>query len=144
MNKEKILILDNKPYLCTKCGSKYEYLSMGVYKCSQCGFITMDDYGKVRTFLDENGPAPAIKISAGTGVPIEIINRFLREGKLEIPDGSDNYIRCEKCGKAEIRYGRFCPACALELSKKIESALKIEDIGEVPKYKNGKMYFLGK
>lgn len=130
-----------QPTFCKKCHTKYEYKSLGVYECPNCGFVEMDEYGVIRTYLDEHGPTPAVNISQETGVSVKIINEYLRQGRLEIPDGSQVYIRCEKCG-TDIRYGRFCPACAASLSKELSAAFSA-DVGEVPKKKKeGKMRFL--
>ena len=133
--------LSGKPVRCSKCGGELSYKSHGEYVCEVCGYTERDDFGKVRHYIDENGATPAAIISENTGVPIAKINQFLRQGRVEIPDGSDVYIKCEKCG-CDIRYGRFCPACALAMGKQIQGAL---DMGEIPKKKSGnrgKMHFL--
>ena len=92
------------------------------------------DFEKVKEYLEENGKTPAFIISEDTGVSVDIINEFLRNGRIEIPEGELSYIQCEKCGQS-IRYGRFCPHCALSLSKDIQSALNSGMIGEIPKTK---------
>ena len=133
--------LEPKPTRCKKCGGELEYVALGEYKCRSCGYVEMDDFGKIRTFLAENGPSPAIVINQATGVSLDKINSYLRQGKIEIPEGSNIYIRCENCG-TEIRYGRFCPACAAKLSKSLQGI----EIGETPKVKRantGKMRFIG-
>ena len=63
------------------------------------------------------------------------------QGRIEIPDGSGSYIKCQMCG-AEIRYGRFCPECSAKLSRDNSSMVYV---GEKPKHKmdyNGKMHTL--
>ncbi len=134
-----------KPTICSRCGTELRYRSHGEYICDHCGNVERDDFGKVRHFIELNGPTPAILISEGTGVAIDIINRFLRQGRVEIPEGSDMYIKCENCG-TDIRFGRYCPACAAKLTKKLQGAF---EAGEVPKSKvksedDSKMHFLGK
>ncbi len=135
----------SRPMVCNKCGGKYKYKAQGIYECEFCRNIMLDDYGKVRTYLEENGSAPAVVISAETGVPVRVIHEYLADGKLEIPNGSHVYIKCEKCG-TDIRYGRFCPKCAAQLSKELRGALHLGNIGETPKEnKNkGKMWYLDK
>ena len=133
---------EEKPVRCSKCGGNLVYKSQGEYECKICGNIERDDFGKVRHYIEVNGATPAAIISENTGVPITKIDKFLREGRVEIPDGSDVYIKCERCG-CDIRYGRFCPACVLAMGKQIQGAL---DMGELPTKKNnaGRMHFLDK
>ena len=129
------------PVICPKCGGRYKNKALGTYECDTCGDIALDDYGKVRAYLDEQGMAPAIVISTATGVPVHTIEGYLRDGKLEIPEGSDVYIKCESCG-TEIRYGRYCPSCAAKLAKELKGTIHLGNVGEVPKDKKGKMRFL--
>ena len=144
-NKEilKELKWEVKPSICTRCGGSLLYRSHGEYECKECGHIERDDFGKVYNYISENGATPAILISESTGVPIDKINDFLKQGRVEIPEGSDVYIKCEKCG-TDIRFGRFCPACAMKLTKQLQGAF---EAGEVPKTKpknDGKMRFIGR
>lgn len=140
-NMEERYVSTGRPVICQKCGGKYRYKSLGVYECNDCGNIELDDYGKVRTYLDEQGMAPAVVISTATGVPVHVIEEYLKDGKLEIPEGSEIYIKCENCG-TEIRYGRYCPACASKLAKELKGTIHLGNIGEVPKERKGKMRFL--
>ena len=130
-----------KPSKCSKCGLMLEYKGNGEYICSGCGNVERDDFGKVRHYIEENGPSKATDIAAGTGVDISKINRYLKQGKIEIPEGGGPYIKCERCG-CDIRYGRFCPSCALSMCNDMKVAL---DVGEVPRQRknSGKMHFLG-
>lgn len=126
---------------CEKCKSKCKYKAQGIYECIACGNTMLDDYGKVRVYLEEHGRQPAVIISQDTGVPVSTIQNYLREGQLEIPDGSPVYAKCEKCN-TDIRYGRYCASCASQLSKDIRGTLHMGNIGEKPKNKNtGKMRY---
>lgn len=139
--KMKQLQWELKPTCCSKCGGEVEFRGHGEYRCKACGNVEMDDFGKVKKYINENGPTPALIIAENTGVAMDRINQFLRQGRVEIPENSEVYIRCEKCG-TEIRFGRFCPACASKLSKDLKGVF---EVGEVPKKKpegDGKMRFL--
>ncbi|MBO5354140.1 MAG: hypothetical protein J6J42_09755 [Lachnospiraceae bacterium] len=140
------VFLANRPVACKICNGKLFYIGSGKYKCASCETEVYDDFGKVKEFLELNGPSPALLIAEKTGVSLDIIDLFLRKGRLEIIENSKYYITCEKCGCA-IRYGRFCPHCARELLGGIQ-ALFHEDTGECPKsspkLKEGKMHFLHK
>lgn len=69
---------------------------------------------------------------------------LLRQGRIEIPDGSDTYIKCQKCG-TDIRYGRYCPDCMLKIAKSVNGVMWMEDVGEKPTHKGGEeMHYLDK
>lgn len=127
---EKIF-MESKPTICEKCGGKLYYDAMGRYRCGDCKNEVLDDFGKVKVFLDENGPTPIPIIAEKTGVREDLLSIFLRKGRLEIPEGSKIYIKCEKCG-CSIRYGRFCPECTGQLAGEIKAVFN-EEMGERPK-----------
>lgn len=135
--------LINHSIKCKQCGGKLSYLYSGIYQCDDCGFQDMDDFGKIKKYIEVNGPSPAIMISKGTGVSMSIIDDYLKQGRVEIPDGSPYYIKCEKC-RTDIRYGRFCPDCVRELAGDIKKAFYNEAVGEKPKEVKGKMRFFDK
>ena len=97
----------------------------------------MDDFGKVKKYLEENGPTPTLVLAEATGVKVEIIEIFLRQGRLEIPEGSKYYLKCERCG-CSIRFGRYCPSCTQELAGGIQRML-FEDMGARPKNTNSEL-----
>lgn len=142
------LLEKSKPAACESCGGKMAYKGGGTYKCESCDAIAYDDYGKVKKYLDEHGPTPAIYIARATGVNKDLIEMFLKQGKLEIPEGSKFYIRCEKCG-CSLKSGRYCEECAKAL-KSGNKRVTAHDIGERPKYhaapsnSTGKMRFSDK
>ena len=128
---------------CARCGSVMRYIYGEMFECPTCGYKEPTDFGKVREFLEVNGPQPAIVISENTGVTVECINELLREGRIEIPDGSEVFIKCQKCG-TDIRYGRYCPDCMMKMTKSVSNALWMPEVGEKPKMKQveGKMHYL--
>lgn len=134
-----------KYVVCETCGAKAFYLDSGRYQCSCCECVTLDDFGKVKMYIEEHGTSSALEISCATGVSQATIEDFLRKGRVEIPEGSKYYIRCERCG-CSIRYGRYCPDCIGELAGGIKRLLHEEE-GEKPKYivnpeRTGKIRFM--
>lgn len=125
------VVLASRPISCSRCKGKLFYIGSGKYKCERCEYEVMDDFGKVKAFLEENGPCAAVIIADSTGVRIDVIEYFLKKGRLEILENSDFYLQCEKCGCA-IRYGRYCPQCAKSLLGGIKAVFH-EDVGECPK-----------
>lgn len=128
---EKALIA-SKPLYCELCGEKVFYLDSGKYQCRKCDHIMLDDFGKVKEFIDQHGPSHSMAISSATGVSAEVIEVFLKKGRLEIPEGSKYYIKCECC-HCSIRYGRFCPDCVKDTVAGIKAVFS-EDVGEKPKF----------
>lgn len=139
------LMSEGKPLFCSKCHGNLVFEGGGSYSCSQCGNIELDNFGKVKKYLDENGLTSMLVLEEETGVERKIIEQMLKEGRLEIPESSEYYIQCERCG-CDIRYGRFCPDCVKTLAGGIKSVFSA-DIGEKPKTggkSSGKMHFLSR
>lgn len=140
-------ILTQRRRKCSKCGTVMNYLALGEYKCPSCGNEELDDYGRIRQYLDEHGPTSSAAIAAATGVRRSVINQYLRKGRLEITDGSPVFLQCERCGK-NIKFGRICAACAKNaVSRMDDKAIPIEEIGDEPvpfSPKQDKMFMAGK
>ena len=140
------LVQQKKVDKCELCHSRMNYVGSGRYRCSFCGTERLDDFGKIKQFLDQNGPTPSGIIAQQTGLGMEQIDAYLRKGMVEIQDGGKYYLTCEKCG-CDIRYGRFCPECAkTEVIGNMKASY--QEIGERPKIRNsemaGKMHYLNR
>lgn len=137
-------VMSRKPVECPKCKGRLEYTGSGIYQCEECGTEVLDEFGKVKRYIEEHGPSSAFVISQETGVKMEVIDVFLKKGRVEIPEGSNFYVKCKKCG-CSIKYGRYCPECAKSLAGSIK-AVFAADVGERPKREgapdmSGKMHF---
>lgn len=98
------------PDKCIRCRKDYVYDGLGKYVCEKCGDVFLDEYGKVREFIDEHGSAYSIvEISEMTGVSRRYIDAFIREGKF---DKVNRVRRCKKCGEL-IETGEYCRQCTL-------------------------------
>lgn len=138
------LIQQKKVEKCELCHNRMQYVGSGKYRCSFCGVEVLDDFGKIKQFLDQNGPTPEAIISRETGISMDTIDSYLKKGMVEIPNGSDIYLKCEKCG-CDIRYGRYCPECARsEMLNNTKTSY--QDVGERPRNYNtdmaGRMHFI--
>lgn len=130
--------------VCLRCGRIFNYMGFGHYYCPSCKKKDTEDFIKVKDYIYANGASTAVEVSDNTGVAVKIIEQYLREGRLEIPENSPIFIKCEKCS-INIRSGRLCPECANSLSNAMRVEMKFDDeqIGEVPKL-IGKMRFFGR
>lgn len=127
---------------CQNCKNLFNYPGFGSKYCPECRKIDEENRAKVKEYLREHGQANMYEISLATEVSEKNIKQYLRDGMLEIPDGSPIYIKCESCG-CDIRSGRWCPACAAKMSS--EFKVMFVGVGDTPKEKlSGKMRFLGK
>lgn len=129
---------------CIHCGRMFSYSGFGHLYCPVCKVKDSENFEKVKDYIYKNGVATAIEVSEATGVSLKQIEQYLKEGRLEIPQNSPIFIKCEKCN-GDIRSGRFCPECAATLSREMKESLEFDEyqIGERPKVKGqGKMRFL--
>ncbi len=105
------LRMNRIPLECDYCGSKLlENITMGTYRCHECGKDSYDDFQTIRNYLAIVGTASAAVIERNTGVPKRIIKYFFQDEYLEIPKSSTVRVPCERCG-APIRTGVLCDAC---------------------------------
>lgn len=111
------LRMNRIPLECDYCGSKcLENITMGTYRCHDCGKDSYDDFQTIRNYLEIVGNAPAAVIEKNTGVPKRIIEYFFKDEYLEIPKHSPVRVPCERCG-APIRTGTLCDACKSGVNK---------------------------
>jgi predicted amidophosphoribosyltransferase len=130
--------------VCVRCKRMFTYLGYGHYYCPACKKIDEVDFTKVKEYIYENGTASAMAVSEHTGVSLERITQYLKEGRLEIPELSPIFIKCEMCA-TDIRSGRLCPSCAGKLTKPLKESMNFdeEQIGQVPRKMEGKMRYFG-
>lgn len=130
---------------CARCGKLFSYIGFGFRYCELCKKFDEEEFHIVRSYIYEHGTATMLEIEENTGVSNRRISQYLREGRLEIPENSPIFIKCDMCG-TDIRSGRFCRACGSKLSKDFNGILYQEiEIGEEPKKTtNMKMRYFGK
>ena len=62
--------------------------------CRSCKILENEEFDKVREYLYENGASTAIEIEEATGIPVKIVEKWLRQGRLEVPSDSPIFIKC--------------------------------------------------
>lgn len=107
------------PRTCKECGGVMIFKGVGEYHCEDCGFVDYDDYGKVRMYIESHKGATAAEIEREVGVAQRTVRHLLKDGRIEIAEGSKVYLRCELCGK-QIRSGQFCPDCEMKVHRNLE------------------------
>lgn len=86
--------------------------------CPKCIQLEIDMLSEVRNFLRDNPQAKLSTVSEETDVPMKMINRFIREGQLNL------MVRCGKCGIKIKNTGgkKYCNSCAVLVKKGIMSS----------------------
>lgn len=100
---------------CRRCRKIFMYSGTGPQICDSCKKLEDEDFEKVRLFVRDFPGATAQEVSRETGVPTQLIYRFLKEGRLEVSEKSPIALQCENCG-VRIKSGRFCLTCSKRLA----------------------------
>lgn len=109
---------------CKKCGKIYNYDGFPI--CYHCRKEEDELFQRVREYIYDNPQATIHVVSEETGVSTKKILSFLRQGRLEIKDGHNLILDCERCGQP-IKTGRFCDKCAYEIEKELKGAIKTDN-----------------
>lgn len=107
-------LIDHTPVVCSKCGGALDYEGAGEYKCRSCNNIDLDDYGIVRKYIEDNGPAPFHVIKKATGVDGQLIKGYLAD---PTDNNKDFRSKCRRCN-CVIKQGDLCSACRVALEPK--------------------------
>lgn len=105
---------------CKRCGR----LHYGTGRiCNECLKKEEDKFNLVKDYLKQNPDSSLIKVSDETGVSATEIERFLREGRLEVSKGLGDYLKCMKCG-SPIKSGKYCPECEKKVMNDVKTVYK--------------------
>ncbi len=117
---------------CKRCGK----LHYGTGRlCAECMKKEEEKFVKVKAYLKEFPNSSMVAVSHETGVSVPEIERFLREGRLEVTNGICEYLKCMKCGRT-IKTGKYCAECEKKVMSdmqktvvKVESPVSDEKVG---------------
>lgn len=124
---------------CRQCGILFQ--SLGSNICPNCAEELDRQFHTVKNYLYDNPDANVFDITRDTGVPENLILRFLREGLLTV-SVADGSLECEECGEA-ITSGRYCSKCERTLENILIGAIKQEPRKEEKKASSvGRMHVL--
>ena len=94
---------------CKICGRLFQ--PRGIYeKCPICIDRDEKDFLKIREYLYHHPLAKIFEVSTNLDISIIKIKRFLREGRMEIREKNNQFLKCEICGKS-ICSGQYCEEC---------------------------------
>jgi len=98
---------------CKRCGKLYVFVGGAV--CPDCLAKEEEQYRKVKLYIDSHPGCGVQETSDGTGVPVDIVVEFLRQGLLVTGSGPEGQLVCMIC-KKPITKGRVCPKCEAALT----------------------------
>jgi flagellar operon protein (TIGR03826 family) len=107
---------------CRKCGKIFNYVS-GPVICHECQLKQEEKFQEVKKYISENRMANIPQIAKECDVETSLIQKWIREERLEFSQDSDLGIPCENCG-AMIRTGRFCAKCKAEMANQLGGTYK--------------------
>ena len=97
---------------CPRCRKLFTKIKSPV--CPACEKLEEEQFQELRKYVEENPMANVSQASEETGVSAKRILRYIREGRLIVPEGMKLEIRCTQCG-APITEGNFCDSCSKKM-----------------------------
>lgn len=91
--------------------------------CDICIKEEEKDIAKVQEYLEENEGATLIQVSTELEIGIRRIERYLREGRIDMVNTNSKLLNCEKCGEG-IGGGRYCEKCQGEITGEISKVTR--------------------
>ena len=108
--------------LCVGCKKMFQYIA-GPTLCPRCRQKEEEMFQIVKDYLRENPGANMYEVSQATSVSAALIEKFLREGRLQVSPDSPIALACEKCGR-RISTGRLCSECKKEINNTLNDMKK--------------------
>lgn len=94
---------------CKVCGRLFQ--EIGLFdRCPNCFQRDEEDFNKIREYLFIHPYAKIFEVSVNLNISINKIKRFLRDGRMEIIEKNNQFLKCECCGKS-ICSGQYCEEC---------------------------------
>ncbi len=107
---------------CKRCGAIFQKV-IDRDLCPSCLEKEEEEFRRVKEFFRQHPRARLEEVSEATGVDKKVILEFLREGRLQVTEGTEPLFElfCERCGKP-IASGRLCDECRSKVVQLIQSA----------------------
>lgn len=99
---------------CRKCGRLFNYIA-GEPLCPLCKENEEEVFRTVKNFLYEHKGANFYEVHDALDIDTDLLQKWVREGRLEFAKGADSGVTCERCG-APIPSGRYCEKCKNEMA----------------------------
>ncbi len=112
----------NKIKTCRKCRAPIHENSLHEY-CSSCMKIVEDIFEKIRDYLREYPGSTSFEIEQRLGIPLHVVNNFIKDGRLvEITNEFIN-LQCLRCNCLLLSaHHKYCPTCEEEMVRDLQKA----------------------
>lgn len=108
---------------CPNCKKIFNATVNSTKLCPECVRLEEDAFNTVRVFVKENPGAGIDETSKETGVSVNQITQYLKEGRLEAASAAmSSVIKCEKCNKRIEPGNKYCDACNSALTSAFRAA----------------------
>lgn len=111
---------------CKLCKRLFNYIS-GDRLCPNCQKEMEDKFADVKEYIYTHHNATIQEVSKELEVPVQQIQKWIRDERLSLSEESPFSIQCESCGAA-IKTGRFCNNCKKRLENGFESLYRKEPV----------------
>lgn len=105
---------------CALCGRMFEVSGFRTV-CPSCLEKDLNDFNQIRDYLYIHPRAKVFEVSNNLDIPVSVIKRYLKEGRLEIIEKENIFLKCEKCGKP-VCSGTQCDDCQKQSSHGYKSS----------------------
>jgi hypothetical protein len=116
---------------CSTCHRVFQYPGYGYILCPECRRTDEAQFQLVKKFLDQYPGAEGKEVFLATGVPINTLIKWVREGRLVSSNAVNLGAVCDICGKP-VCTGKLCPECKKDIVKQFKES-EAEDIEKVEK-----------
>jgi len=116
---------------CKRCKKIIDNHSLHGY-CIECTKMVEQIFDKIRNYLYEFPGATAFEIEQRLNIPVNVVNNFVKDGRLiEVPNEFLN-VECQRCGTLLLSsHHKYCPSCEYQMLKDLQKAKS--DIAQTPK-----------
>lgn len=128
--------------VCKSCKKMFQYIA-GPVLCPKCKQLEEEYFQQVKEYLREHPGDSLYEVSKQTGVSAALIEKFLRQGRLQVAADSPIELTCERCG-SKIITGKYCNSCKTQITNELNEAKQsmIKPIEKKPQDTKERMRFL--
>lgn len=106
---------------CPRCGKLFQRFASPI--CDSCIKSEDEDFLRIKEYINDNPGSSMAIVADGTGVSLKRILKYLKEGRLELAEGSVGELACERCD-VPITTGKYCKKCQAALSAEMNELLR--------------------